>query len=157
MQFVQFCEHLESTENVPSGNGTKHGQDNKKDKDTHGPPGRNHICRARCNSTRGQTENKYCIKCGKGNDTTNGCWIVRKQLGLPLSDIAKVHFQKQGGSLEKKHKTYSEKEINTMISEKVEAAMKARETNPKETDEGDAEGMNMEEFNCDPTLDTENE
>ena len=68
-----------------------------------------------------------------------------------------MHFQKQGGSPKKKCKTYSKEEINTMFSEKVEATMKASKTNPKETDEGDAESVNMEEFNYDPASDVENE
>ncbi len=42
----------------------------------------------------GRQKKKYCVKCGKGNHTTNGCWIVCKQLSLPLSDAAKAHFQK---------------------------------------------------------------
>ncbi len=63
-----------------------------------------------------------------------------------------MHFQKQGGSPKKKLKTYSKEEINKMISEKVEAAMKARKT-----DKGDAESMNMEEFNYDPTSESEHE
>ncbi len=44
-----------------------------------------------------------------------------------------------------------------MISEKVEATMKESKTDPKETDEGHAESVNMEEFNCDSTSDVENE
>ncbi len=77
----------------------------QKNKDTHGPPGRNQKCGARCNGTSGQTEDKYCVKCGKGSHTTNRCWIVPKKHGLLLSDAAKAHFQKQGGSLKKKQKT----------------------------------------------------
>ncbi len=65
---------------------------------------------ARCNGSNRQPEEKYFIKCGKGNHTTNGYLIVCKQLGLPLSYAAKAHFQKQGGSPKKKHDTYREKE-----------------------------------------------
>ncbi len=79
-----------------------------------------------------------------------------KQLGLPLSDAVKMYFQKQGGSPKKKCKTYNEEEINTMISEKVEAAMKTNKMNCNKIDEGDAESMNMEEFNYDPASDIEN-
>ncbi len=43
-QFVQFCECLESTEQIPSGNSTKHEQENEKDEDTHRPHGRNRKC-----------------------------------------------------------------------------------------------------------------
>ncbi len=43
-----------------------------------------------------------------------------------------------------------------MISEKVEAAIKANKTDPNKIDEGDAESVNMEEFNYDPTSDVEN-
>ncbi len=35
-QFVQFCKRLESTKNIPSGNGMDHGYGNKKDENTHG-------------------------------------------------------------------------------------------------------------------------
>ncbi len=63
--------------------------------------------------------------------------------------------QKQCGSLTKKRKTYSEEEINTMISQQVQAALKARESDPKQTDESDAESVNMEKFNHDPTSDSE--
>ncbi len=93
----------------------------------------------------------------KRNHTTNGCWIVCKQLGLQLSDAAKVDFQKQGGSLKKKCKTYSEEEINTMIFEKVEVAMKASDTDTKQIDKGDTESINMEEFICDPASESEHE
>jgi len=156
-QFVQFCERLESTEEIPSGNGTKRNRDNDKDTETHGPAGKNRRRGTKRNGTSGKTDEKYCVKCGKGNHTTNGCWIVRKQLGLPLSDAAKAHFQKQGGSPKKKRKTYSEEEINTMISEKVEEAIKAQKTDPIVEDEDDTESVNMEEFNYDPASDVENE
>ncbi len=53
-------------------------------------------------------------------------------------------------AVQKKGKTYSEEEINTMILQKVEGAMKARNVDPKHTDKDDAETMNMEEFNYDP-------
>ncbi len=75
------------------------------------------------------TEDMYCGKCGKANHKTNGYWIVHKQVGLPLSEAAKAHFQKQNGSLKKKYKTNSGEEINTLISKKVEATWKASENN----------------------------
>ncbi len=51
--------------------------------------------------------------------------------GLPLSDMAIAHFQKQGISQKKRCNTNSEEEINTTISEKVEVAIKASNTDPK--------------------------
>ncbi len=80
-----------------------------------------------------------------------------QKLSLPLSDAAKAHFQKQGGSPKKKPKTSSKEEINTMILEKVEVAMKARKTDPKETDKDEAENVKIQEFNYDPATESENE
>ncbi len=69
-----------------------------------------------------------------------------KQLGLPLSDVTKAHFPKQGGTPKIRRKTYTEEEINAMISEKVEVSIKASNKSPYKTDEGDAESVNMVEF-----------
>ncbi len=110
-QFVELCECLKSAEQIPSGTSLKWEQD-KKDKETHRTASSNCKHGARCNGAHGQREK-----------IPNGCWIVCKQLGLLLSDTAKAHFQKQRGIPKEKHKTYSEKEVNTMISEEVEVAI----------------------------------
>ncbi len=88
---------------------------------------------------------------------TNGCWVVHKQLGLPLRDTEKVNFQKRESSQKKQHKMYNEEVINTMISENVEAMLKANKNDPKQTDDSDTESVNMEEFNNDPASDSEHE
>ncbi len=88
---------------------------------------------------------------------TNRCWIVCKQINLSLSYAAEVHFLKQGENPKKRCKTYSKEEINTVISEKVEAALKASKNDPKKTDEGDTESVNMEKFNYDPASELESE
>ena len=157
-QFVQFCERLETTEQTPTDTSNKR----PRERDTGDSNGqaskrsRRNGARNNGNDRNKGTGGKYCVKCGTGDHTTNGCWEVRKQLGLPLNDAAKAYFKKKAGSTKKK-KTYSDEEINTLVSEKVKAAMKIRDVKPNKDDSADEASVNMEEFNYDPASDSEQE
>ncbi len=89
-------------EQVPTGMHMKQSYDEKHCQ-TQGPAGKGHKCGARCISFNGPSsdEDKFLEKFGKGNHTTNGCWIIQKQLGFPLSEAAKTCFQKQSGNPKK--------------------------------------------------------
>ncbi len=86
-QFVQFSKCLKSMEQVPTGTNPKRVH-NDKNEDMQKPTCKSCKHGTKCTGT----EKKYFTKCGKGNHTTNRCLKVHKQLGLPVSDAAKVQF-----------------------------------------------------------------
>ena len=59
--------------------------------------------RAMSSEGTGGTGKKYCVKCGKNtNHTTDDCWALREQLGLPLNEKQKAYLKKKKKASKKK-------------------------------------------------------
>ena len=148
-QFVQFCERLESTEPAqPEKRARESDTDNTSGR--RGKRARNGG--AKSSSDSNSTASKDCIKCGKNaGHTTDNCWELREQLGLPLSASQKAILKKKRAG--KKKKSYSDEEINTIVNKKVQQALKIRDTKTEAADTISESSVNMEEFNFDPEKD----
>ena len=141
--FIQFCERLESTEQVErtkesttESTSTKKKGKRKRRDDADDEPA----------ETPAKKGKKYCLKCGENpTHTTNGCWHLREYCDKPVNKQG-GRSPPRGGARGKPKKTYDEEEINTLISQKLRSVLKLR---PPKKEDGEVEEVDMEQFNYD--------